>query len=115
MKLDARRVLILRAMAQGETYNQMINHFSEEWDLSIATTKGFINDTLRYMRSEETKETLVAMNMERLDNIISDSIKDKDRKNAIKAIDTQNKLAGGYEDKVKIESDEEVKLIFKVD
>lgn len=115
MKLDARRVLILQAMARGETYNQMINHFSKEWDLSIATTKGFIKDTLRYMRSEETKETLVAMNMERLDNIISDSIKEKDRKNAIKAIDTQNKLAGGYEDKVKIESDDEVKLIFKVD
>ena len=66
------------------------------------------------MKSDETKETLIAMNMERLDNIIEESMKEGDKRSAIKAIDTQNKLAGGYEDKVKLETDGDINLIFDI-
>ena len=54
------------------------------------------------------------MNMERLDNIIAESMKEGDKRSAIKAIDTQNKLAGGYEEKVKLETDADINLIFDI-
>jgi hypothetical protein len=114
MKLDARRTLILTEVAKGTRYTDMVEKFSKEWNLAKSTTVELISETLKYMRSQATKDNLIAMNMERLDSIISDSIKDNDRKSAIKAIDTQNKLAGGYEEKIKLETDTEVKLIFDV-
>lgn len=114
MKLDARRTLILTEVAKGTRYTDMVEKFSKEWNLAKSTTVELISETLKYMRSQATKDNLIAMNMERLDSIISDSIKDKDRKSAIKAIDTQNKLAGGYEEKIKLETDTEVNLIFDV-
>jgi hypothetical protein len=114
MKLDARRTLILTEVAKGTRYTDMVEKFSKEWNLAKSTTVELISETLKYMRSQATKDNLIAMNMERLDSIISDSIKEKDRKSAIKAIDTQNKLAGGYEEKIKLETDTEVNLIFDV-
>ena len=66
------------------------------------------------MRSDTAKENLISMNMQRLDTIITDSMKESDRKNAIKAIDTQNKLAGGYTEKVQIEGDTEINLNFEI-
>jgi hypothetical protein len=114
MKLDARRTLILTEVAKGTRYTDMVEKFSNEWNLAKSTTVELISETLKYMRSQATKDNLIAMNMERLDSIISESIKEKDRKSAIKAIDTQNKLAGGYEEKIKLETDTEVNLIFDV-
>ena len=114
MKLDARRTLILTEVAKGTRYTDMVEKFSNEWNLAKSTTVELISETLKYMRSQATKDNLIAMNMERLDSIISESIKEKDRKSAIKAMDTQNKLAGGYEEKIKLETDTEVNLIFDV-
>lgn len=114
LKESAKRHLILEAIASGERYTAIVEKFSKQWGLAPKTVEHFVDDTIKYMRSASTKDTLIAMNMERLDNIISDSIKDKDRKNAIKAIDTQNKLAGGYEEKLKIEGDSEINLIFDI-
>lgn len=114
MKLDARRHLILEAIAQGMTYSKLVDKFTKEWHLGKTTVESAIFDALSFMRSETTKDTLISMNMERLDNIISDSLQDGDRKNALKAIDTQNKLAGGYEEKVKLETENEINLVFDI-
>lgn len=112
MKLEARRNLILQAMASGASYLSMVNKFSEEWGLGRKTVELAIQDTLKFLRSEETKETLIAMNNGRLDSIIEDSMKTGDRSSAIKAIDTQNKMNGAYTEKIKLESDSEIKLDF---
>ena len=114
LTLDARRFLILTDISKGERYNDMVRKYMDEWNVSHTTVELYINDAIAYMRSEKTKENLVSMNMERLDGIIADSLKDGDRRSAIKAIDTQNKLAGGYEEKVKIESDNEINLVFDI-
>lgn len=90
----------------------MVNKFSEEWGLSRKTVEFAISDALKFMRDEATKETLIAMNMERLDNIISDSMSEKDRKSAIKGIEVQSKLAGGFEEKIKLEGDSTINLDF---
>lgn len=114
MRLDARRYIIIDAAAKGMTYSDMIKRFMDEWHMKRSTVEMAIQDALKYMRSPEAKETIAAMNMARLDTIISDSMSDKDRKNAVRAIDVQNKLAGGYEEKVKIEDDSTINLVFEV-
>lgn len=110
----AKRHLILEAIAKGDTYMSIVRRFAKEWNLSERTVQMIVEDAINYMKQDSTKETLVAMNMERLDNIIAESMQEKDRKSAIKAIDTQNKLAGGYEERVKLETDTEVNLVFDI-
>lgn len=114
MRMEARRHLILEYIAKGMRYNQIIEKCASDWKLSPITVELYVNDALAYMRSDSTKDSLISMNMERLDNIITDSMKDDDRKNAIKAIDTQNKLIGGYEEKIKLDSDNEINLVFEI-
>lgn len=112
VSMEARRYLIISDIAKGVKYTDILRKYMQEWDLGEKSLEMYIHDAINFMRSDTTKETLIAMNMERLDDIITDSMKDGDRRSAIKAIDTQNKLAGGYEEKVKIENDSEINLIF---
>ena len=111
---DAKRYLIINDIAQGMTYMDIVNKYEQEWGLGLKSVQNIVNDTINFMRSDEAKESLIAANMMRLENIITDSMDDGDRKNAIKAIDTQNKLAGGYTEKVKIEGDSEINLNFEL-
>ena len=112
MKLEARRNLILQAMASGMSYISMVNKFTDEWGLGRKTVELAIQDTLKFLRSEETKETLISLNQGRLDSIIEDSMKTGDRRSAIKAIDTQNKMNGAYTEKVRLESDNTITIDF---
>lgn len=111
---EAKRFLLISDVAKGMTYMDIVYKYMEEWGLGLKTVVAYLDDAVAHMKSEATKETIIAMNMQRLDNLISESIKDKDRKNAIRAIDTQNKLAGGYEEKVKIDTEGEINLIFDI-
>lgn len=115
LSLEARRFLIISDIAKGEKYSTILHKYVEEWKLSIKSVEKYISDAMEFMRSETTKNNLISMNMERLDGIITDSMKDGDRRNAIKAIDTQNKLAGGYTEKLQIEGDSEITLNFDLD
>lgn len=114
IKADARRYLVMADIAKGMGYTEIIKKYETEWELSPKTIELILNETIAFMRSETAKENLISMNMQRLDTIITDSMKDSDRKNAIKAIDTQNKLAGGYTEKVQIEGDTEINLNFEI-
>lgn len=114
LSTEAKRYLIISEIAKGTKYTDVVKKFIEEWNLSRKTVEMAIDDAIKFMRAESTKETIIAMNMQRLDSIISDSMREGDKKNAIKAIDTQNKLAGGYTEKVKIEGDSEINLVFDI-
>lgn len=114
IKADARRYLVMADIAKGLGYTEIIKKYEKEWELSPKTIELILNETIAFMRSDTAKENLISMNMQRLDTIITDSMKDSDRKNAIKAIDTQNKLAGGYTEKVQIEGDTEINLNFEI-
>lgn len=114
LSTEAKRHLIICEIAKGTRYTDVVKKFMEEWNLSRKTVEMAVDDAVKFMRSESTKETIIAMNMQRLDSIISDSMQEGDKKNAIKAIDTQNKLAGGYTEKVKIEGDSEINLVFDI-
>lgn len=110
----AKETAILDDIAKGTTYRKMLDKYSDLWGLSKGTIKNIIHDVVQDLRDAKIKEDIIAMNMERLDNIISDSFNDGDRKHALKGIDMQNKLAGGYEEKVALTSDGEVKFIFDI-
>lgn len=112
INLEAKRYLIVSDIASGMTYMDIVRKYEKEWGLSHGSVMNIVNDCVEYMRSEKAKDTLVSINMQRLENIIADSMQEGDRKNAIKAIDTQNKLVGGYEEKVKIDADSEINLVF---
>lgn len=114
LTLDARRHLIIEDIANGLKYTDILHKYMDAWGLSVKSLELYIHDAIEFMRSDMAKENIIAMNMERLDKIITDSLTKSDRKNAIKAIDTQNKLAGGYTEKVKIEGDSEINLKFDI-
>lgn len=112
MKLEARRNLILQAMASGMSYISMVNKFTDEWGLGRKTVELAIQDTIKFMRDEGTKETLISLNTGRLDSLIEDSMKTGDRSSAIKAIDTQNKMCGAYVERVKLSTENEIVIDF---
>lgn len=112
--MDAKRHLIMEDIAKGMGYMDLMRKYTEEWGLSKSHIMNVINDTLAFMRDEATKQSLVSMNMARLDTIITEAMSDKDRKNAIRGIDVQNKLAGGYEEKVNVTTDTDINFIFDI-
>lgn len=112
--LEAKRYLIINDIAQGKTYMDIVNKYQQEWGLGLKSVQNIVNDTINFMRSDETKETLIGANLMRLETIISDSMGEGDRRNAIKAIDTQNKMAGAYTENIKIEGDTEINLNFDI-
>lgn len=112
LKIEARRNLILQAIAGGDSYMSMVRKFTEEWGLGRKTIELAISDAIKWIRDEETKQTLVDLNMARLDSIVEDSMKSGDRSSALKGIDLLNKAAGGYTEKIKLESESSIVLDF---
>lgn len=112
LSADAKRVMIMSDIAKGLRYSELLDKYVAEWGLSPKTVQMYIIEATEYLRSDACKQNLIAMNNERLDGIITESIKDGDRKSAIRAIDVQNKLNGGYTEKVQIEGDTDITLKF---
>lgn len=114
LKKEVKHHLILEEISKGTSFKDIISKFSDLWGVSRATVRGTLNEAIDYIRSDQTKENLISMNIQRLDALIQDSMNDGDRKNAIKSIDTQNKMLGAYEEKVKLESDGEINFQFQI-
>lgn len=110
--LEAKRFKIAFDIANGEKYTDIVNRYVKEWDLSVVTVQRYIADAVHWMSSEDAKNTIQSMNISRLEGIIKDSIADKDRKNAIRAIDAENKMIGAYTEKVELQGDNEINLVF---
>lgn len=110
--MEAKRFMIISMVAKGMTYTEILKECQEAWGLSDKTLQNVINETLQYMRSDEAKESLISMNMQRLDDIYAESRKKGDRKSAVKAVDVQNKMIGAYTENVKIEGDSIIDLHF---
>ena len=111
--MEAKRFMIISMVAEGKTYTEILHECQEQWGLSDKTLQNVINETLAYMRSDVAKESLIAMNMQRLDDLYAESRNEGDRKSAIKAIDVQNKMAGAYTENIKIDGDSEINLNFE--
>ena len=104
--------LILEDIAKGVCYSDLIQKYSAEWQCSHKTIECYIRDAMEYLRSEQAVENLKNINIERLDNLYKESASEGDRKNALKAIDLQNKTLGVYEEKVEVTTSEPMEVVF---
>ena len=112
LTMEAKRFLIIEMVSKGKTYTEIVNYCIDNWGLGLKSCQHIVEECLDYMRSDEAKESLIAMNMQRLDDLYKESRGARDRKSAIKAIDVQNKMAGAYTEKVQIDGDSTIDLHF---
>ena len=106
ISVDTRRHLILEAVAQGKTFNDILEMYGKEWNVGYRTMQQYVALAMKDIYNDETVETLRQLNLQRLDNIISAQIENEDYKNAIKSIDIQNKTANLYKEKVELETND---------
>lgn len=83
-----------------------------EWGVSERCAKMYITDAFKFV--VENREDLVNQNLLRLDGIVEQSMKEKNYKDAVRAIDTQNKMLGAYTEKIEISGDDEITLNFNL-
>lgn len=74
--------------------------------------QNYIKEASNELYNEDVKETMKQINLMRLDSAYAESIKDGDTKNAIKAIDIQNKMLGAYEQKVQLDTNRDIDVTF---
>lgn len=110
VKWEVKKALILNELAVGTAYKNICKKYSELWGVTEATMKTYIREAVADMYSEDETAALIAINKARLDAITEDSLKDDDRKNAIKAIDIQNKMLGAYESKIKVTPTDDINI-----
>lgn len=114
LSLESKRFLIIDMISKGMKYTDIMKACMTKWGLREKTVEKYISDAIDFMQSEDTMNALKSANIQRLDDLFEKSKKSGDTKNAIRAIDTQNKMIGAYEEKVKIESDNEIQFVFNV-
>lgn len=114
ISLESKRHVIIECIAKGMTYHEIVSKFEKEWNLRTPTVQKYVNDAIAYMRSEEAIDSYRSINIQRLDDLYKDSKREGDRKNAIRAIDAQNKMIGAYTENVKVETDGEINFIFNI-
>ena len=112
VRAEIKRRLILEDIAKGEGYSEIVEKYSKDWGCSPKTTEYYIQDAMAYLRSDEAIENLKSINIQRLDNLYKECATSGDTKNALKAIDLQNKTIGAYEEKLEVKTDEPMEFVF---
>ena len=110
--LESKRYVIIDMIAKGMRYTDILQKCEKDWGIKPKTVEKYISDAIAFMRSDATNDALKSANIQRLDDLYAESKQAGDTKNAIRAIDTQNKMIGAYEEKVKLETDNEVTFTF---
>lgn len=110
---EVRRKIVLQKIAANEPYWTIVEELKEEWGIAEATAKQYIAESLKYLNSDEFKDTMKGINLTRLEQIITESM-GSDNKTALKAIDLSQKAVGAYTEKIEIESDNEINITFNV-
>lgn len=114
IKTEVRKKQILDMLASGKTVRVIKDYLINEIGLSKFTARDLINEVISDVISDEYKEILKASSILKLDEIISDSINDGDRKSALKGIDILNKATGAYTEKIEISGEEDITLNFNL-
>lgn len=108
-----RRKIVLQKIAEGKSYTKVIDELIEEWGVNEYTAKEYVMESVKYLGSEEFKEVVKGINTQRLEQIIQQSM-GTDNKTALKAIDLSNKTQGVYEERVKLETENDIEVHFNV-
>lgn len=103
ISVDTRRLLIKEAVAKGMKFSDIVDKYSQEWNVGYRTMQQYVALAMKDLYNDETTEVLRQINLERLDTIVAEQMAKEDYKNAVKTIDIQNKTANVYKEKVEID------------
>ena len=86
----------------------------DRWGCTKSSAHKYVTDALSFIADsyKEDADKLKDIIMHRLESLAEDALENRDRKSALKAYDQMSKLAGLYEDKVKVEADTTIKFDF---
>ena len=112
--LYIRRQEIMRLYGKGMTKMSIMNEVMNRWGCTKSSAHKYVTDALSFIAEtyKEDADKLKDVIMHRLESLAEDALNENDRKSALKAYDQICKLAGLYEDKVKVESDTTIKFDF---
>ena len=110
---DVRRKTVLQKIAEGKSFYTVIDELVKEWNITECSAKDYVRTSIDYLASEEFKDVMKGINTQRIEQIITESM-GTDNKTALKAIDLANKTAGIYEERVKLETNNDVEIHFNV-
>lgn len=96
LSLNARSFTIANEIASGLSYRQIVAKYMKEWNVSYNFMRNAINEAIEMFSDETIYKNLKAINNERLSDIYSDARMQGKLAEAIKAVDTMNKLNGLY-------------------
>lgn len=112
--LYIRRQEIMKLYGKGMTKISIMNEVMERWGCTKSSAHKYVTDALSFIAEsyKEDADKLKDVIMHRLESLAEDAMGERDRKSALKAYDQMSKLAGLYEDKVKVEADTTIKFDF---
>lgn len=110
---EVRRKIVLQKIAEGKSYTKVIDELVTEWGIKENVAREYVMESVKYLGSEEFKEVVKGINTQRLEQIIQESM-GTDNKTALKAIDLSNKTQGVYEERVKLETENDIEVHFNV-
>jgi hypothetical protein len=113
-QLFLRRQEIMKLYGKGMTKMSIMNEIMRRWDCKKGTAYNYIEDAIDFIVEsyKGDADKLKDVIMHRLESLAEDALDSRDRKSALKAYDQISKLAGLYEEKVKVEADTTIKFDF---
>lgn len=110
---EVRTKIVLQKIAEGKSYTKVIDELVTEWGIKENVAREYVMESVKYLGSEEFREVVKGINTQRLEQIIQESM-GTDNKTALKAIDLSNKTQGVYEEKIKLETENDIEVHFNV-
>lgn len=112
-----RRQAVMKMLSKGLTKASCVKEIMSRWDVCEESARNYIKDAMEYIAEnyKDDTEHLKDILMFKLESLAEDASLHNDRKSALKAYDQISKLAGLYEDKVKVEADTTIKFGFDGD
>lgn len=116
LSTNARSFVIANEISNGLSYRQIVSKYMKEWNVSYNYMRNAINEAIEMFADESIYKNLKQINNERLNNIYAEARVQCKLTDALKAIDTMNKLNGLYNEAPKtlinVNSPEPVKITF---
>ena len=109
-----RRQAIMELMGKGKSRTKIVNEISERWDVSKVSAYVYVKDVNHFLTDNYKEESnhLKDIIFHKLECLAEDAIEHNDRKSALRAYEDIARMAGLYEDKVKLENNTTIKFDF---
>ena len=112
--LMLRRQAIMDLMGKGKSRTKIVSELVERWGVNQSTAYTYVEDVNQFLSAsyKEESDHLKDIIYHKLESLAEDALEHNDRKSALKAYEDIAKMAGLYEDKVKLENNTVIKFDF---